>query len=428
MIRQTKAVAAAAILLCLGLTLVVIDSLSTLKLMSRRPYWNKLTGSSRCPVSRSNSNRVSTSRLFGASDFSSHPYSVYYGTSGSTAQQNFGQNDDINDVYGYAPDVEEVETERFDSHKHGQNRNLQSMQAIPLFDGRRGATVFGRRYNDERPHQFYQDPPTAHERDMMFHDEEFMEDPHVMEQMDSLMYERDHLRRKLDAVVSENIHLHNRKSVDGVAPQVMPPQGQNQYFQATNSMPEQEAPPAQMCMGHNPSTRSVMDSVMDELKNMQRTVQAFEAQHYQGHGNGDTMNVPATPPSVESMKSELKNMEQVLQNLEQEKAQSSSFANGQDASTVGASETDYYTNLNGITPPLSREQQPMNGSISSADGSKVSDHTSQLFDGEYEVVIKAELKKKNGFQATNDQVEKQIDVNKDSTRESPAESFSSNYI
>ena len=423
MIRQTKAVAAAAILLCLGLTLVVIDSLSTLKLTSRRPYWNKLKGSRQCPVSRSNSNGVSASRLFGASDFSSHPYSVYYGTSGSTAQQNFGQNDDINDVYGYAPDVAEVETERFDSHKHGQNRNLQSMQAIPLFDGRRGATVFGRRYNDEGPHQFYQDPPMAHERDMMFHDEEFMEDPHVIEEMDSLMHEREHLRRKLDAVVSENIHLHNRNSMNGVAPQVTPPQGQNQFFQGTNSMLQQEAPQRQMRMGDNPSTRSVMDSVMEELKNMQRTVQAFEAQHYQGHGNGDTMNAPATPPSVESMKSELKNMEQVLQNLEQEKAQSSSFANGQDASTFGASETDY-TNLNGSTPPISQEQQPVNGSISSVNGSKVSDHTSQLFDGEYEVVIKAELKKKNGFQATNDQVEKQIDVNK----ESPAESFSSNYI
>ena len=37
----------------------------------------------------------------GVSDFSSHPYSTYYGTSGSTAKQNFQQNDEMNDVYGY---------------------------------------------------------------------------------------------------------------------------------------------------------------------------------------------------------------------------------------------------------------------------------------------------------------------------------------
>ena len=35
------------------------------------------------------------------SDFSSHPYSHYYGTSGSTAKQNFQQNDEFNDIYGY---------------------------------------------------------------------------------------------------------------------------------------------------------------------------------------------------------------------------------------------------------------------------------------------------------------------------------------
>ena len=54
----------------------------------------------------SHGERISTSprgssRLKMGSDFSSHPYSHYYGTSGSTAKQNFEQNDQFNDLYGY---------------------------------------------------------------------------------------------------------------------------------------------------------------------------------------------------------------------------------------------------------------------------------------------------------------------------------------
>ncbi len=420
MISQTKALAASAILLCLGLTLILTDSLSTVKVISRRTSWNKSTGYRQCPNSRLYGNRVSIFRLFAGSDFSSHPYSVYYGTSGSTAQQNFGQNDDINDVYGYGPDGG-PEPERFDSRKHNQNRNLQSMQAIPLFDGRRGATVFGRKYNEERPQQFYQYPRMEDERDMMYHDDRFMEDRHVMDQMDSLMHERDHLRRQLDAVVNDNIHLQNQNNMNGVGPQAMPAQaqGQNQYYHENDYMPEQQVPQNQMHAGQDPSTRSVVDSVMDELKNMQRTVQAFEAQHYQGQENGGEN----TPASVETIKSELKNMEQVLQNLEQEKASSYPYSNGQDATTVGATTTDY-TDLNGGESSVSQQQQPKTESISSPNGSSMSEHASHIFNGEYEVVIKAELKKKS-FEGTHDPVEKQIDVNADSTRESPT---ISNYI
>jgi len=421
MISQTKALAVSAILLCLGLILVLTDSLSTVKVISRRTSWNKFTGYRQCPNSRLHGSRTSTFRLFAESDFSSHPYSVYYGTSGSTAQQNFGQNDDINDVYGYGPEGGRPDPERFESRKHNQNRNLQSMQAIPLFDGRRGATVFGRKYNGERPQQFYQYPRMEDEREMIYHDDRFMEDHHVMDQMDSLMHERDHLRRQLDDVVNDNIHLQNQNNMNGVGPQAMPAQGQgqNQYYQGNNYVPEQETPQNQMHMGHDPSTRSVVDSVMDELKNMQRTVQAFEAQHYQGQENGGE----TTPTSVETIKSELKNMEQVLQNLEQEKASSSPYSNGQDISGVGGTTTEY-TTANGSESSVSQQQQPETESISSVNGSSMSAHASHIFNGEYEVVIKAELKKK-GFEGTHDSVEKQIDVNKDSTRESPAVS---NYI
>lgn len=426
MIRQTKAVTAVATLLCLGLTLVVIESFSTMKFMSRRPNWKRLANHRQCPASRSYNDKGSRSRLFAASDFSSHPYSVYYGTSGSTAQQNFGQNDDINDVYGYAPDAGERD-EHFDGHQHNPNRNLQSMQDIPLFDGRRGATVFSRKYNDQRP-QFYQDPHIADEREMMLHEDRMMEDGHMMDHVDSLMHERDHLRSQLDAVVSENIHLHNQNNVNGVGPQVMPPQGQNQCFPGANCMPH-DGP--QFLPQENPSTRSAVDSVMDELKHMRRTVQAFETQHYQRNSNGGensfhshTMN-PATAPSVESIKSELNDMEQVLHNFEQEKAAPSGFANGYDAPTGEVSKSEY-TNLNGSASPVSEQRQPGAESMSQVNGSAKPDHAAQLFDGQYEVVIKAELKKKHTHS-----VEKQIDVNKDSARESPTVAggtFGSNYI
>lgn len=400
-----------------------------MKFMSRRPNWKRLANHRQCPASRSYNDKGSRSRLFAASDFSSHPYSVYYGTSGSTAQQNFGQNDDINDVYGYGPEDTELQ-ERYDNHQHGSDRNLRSMQDIPLFDGRRGATVFGSRKYHGGGREFYRsDPRMADERDMMLRDDQYnsdgrdfyrtgprmavghdmmlrddrlMEDHHEMGQMDSLMHEREHLRRELDAVVSENIHLHNQKNVNGAGPQVLPPKEQNQRFVGLQSSPEP-----------NPATNSAVASVMDELKNMRQTVQALEAQHHQGNSVDNSEMHPATTPSVEDMKSELRNMEKVLDNLEKERAQSSEFANGYDASTSKTSEID----LNGSGS--AEEAEGM------TNGSRIPDHAHQLFDGQYEVVIKAELKKKNGSEGM---VEKQIDVN-DSTRESPAaSSFGNNYI
>lgn len=453
-------------LLCLGLTIVVIDSFSTMKFISRRPNWKR---SRQCPASRSYGVRSSVSRLFLNSDFSSHPYSVYYGTSGSQAQQNFGQNDDINDVYGYSPNDRDPE-ELFNDPKQRPNRNLQSMQAIPLFDGRRGATVFGKKYRDERPPQFYRDPRMAEEREMMYEEDGFIEEPHMLDQMDSLVHERDHLRSQLDAVVSENIHLHNQNNLNGVGPQVIPPQAQNgvglqaippqapnsvgpdvmppqdqtgvgshamsaqdqnQFLQGANGMP-QGAP--QTFRQENPSTTSAVKSVMDQLKNMRQTVQAFEAQHRNpSEDENSTDSHPKnsdTVPSVESMKSELKNMEQILDNLEEEKASASGYANGYDTSTGEASNTGN-TNLNGSASSVSEQNQSGSESTSQVNGSRIPDDAVQLFDGQYEVVIKAELKKKNGVEGTYNSVEKQIDVNKDSSTESPTVcggSFGSNYI
>ena len=55
----------------------------------------------RIPLRSISSSSSSTLLEMRKSDFSSHPYSTYYGTSGSTAKQNFQQNDEMNDVYGY---------------------------------------------------------------------------------------------------------------------------------------------------------------------------------------------------------------------------------------------------------------------------------------------------------------------------------------
>jgi hypothetical protein len=427
MIRHTRVITAAVTILCLGLTLVLIDSLSTVKLVSRRPSWKRKTESRQCPPSISRTDRESASRLFSASDFSSHPYSVYYGTSGSTAQQNFGQNDDINDVYGYGPDAR-VQEEPFDDHH--ENRHLQSMQDIPLLDGRRGATVFSRKYNDGGQH-FYEDP---NEREGFFHEDRYIEDEHMMEQVDSLLHERDHLRRKLDAVVCENMHLQNQQNLNG-GPQVMPP-GQNQYSQKPCPMP----PPGPMQMGADQSTRSVVDSVMEELKNMQRTVQAVERNT---NAAGNFMNSPAVnseAPTVERIKSELRNMEQVLQNLDQEQAPSSAFEtnkNSYDASTAQTSQPEY-TSVNGSASAF-EQQRSLENNIeargpeytSSGHGSTKFDHA-QLFNGANEVVMKAELKKKNGVEGTRDPVERQIDVSKEPNWESPTvngeTAFSSEYI
>lgn len=426
MIRHARVITAAVTILSLGLTLVLIDSLSTVKLVSRRPSLKRKTESRQCPPSISRTDRESASRLFSASDFSSHPYSVYYGTSGSTAQQNFGQNDDINDVYGYGPD-ERVQEETFDDHH--ENRHLQSMQDIPLIDGRRGAAMFGTKKYNEGGRHFYEDP---NEREGFFHEDRYIEDEHMMDQVDSLLHERDHLRRELDDVVSKNMHLQNQQKLNG-SPQVTPP-GQNQYCQDPCPMP----PPGPTHMGADQSTRSAVDSVMEQLKNMQRTVQAVERNT---NGGGNSMNSPAVnseaptiTPTVERIKSELRNMERELQILDQEQASPSAFEannNGYDAS-MGETSQPQYISVNGSAAAFD-QQGSLENKIEG--GSVKFDHASHLFNGAYEVVIKAELKKKNGVEDIHDPVEKRIDVSKDPNMESPTvngvngeTTFSSKYI
>ena len=361
----------------------------------------------------------SESKLFGVSDFSSHPYLVYYGTSGSTAQQNFNQNDQFNDVYGYGP--EEIESqEYFDSHEHNHDRSLQSMQAVPLFDGRRGATVFGsRKYNGGGRH-FYRDPRMEHQQRMMHPEDRMMDDHHMMNEMDTLMHERDHLRRSLDAVVNENRHLHNQNQVNGAGSQNMPQQGQEQFF----PNPEQSLPK------QSPATSSAVANVMDELKNMRRTVQAFEAHHHHRNVNGvensEADEEPIVTPSVESMKSELKEMERVLDSLEKENGQASGIANGYEAPEGEPSMAESNGFANGYEAPEGEpsvaESTGLNAGATSAGttsmgvegtiySSTISENAQGLFDGEYEVVIRAEVKKKTPS------VEKQIDVNDDSRNE-----------
>jgi len=423
MIRQMRVITAAVTLLCLGLTLVVIDSLSTGNNI-RFQSWKRKTESRLCPSSRSrtDTNRASASCLFSLSDFSSHPYSVYYGTSGSTAQQNFGQNDDINDVYGYGPDAR-VGEEPYDDR---ENRQLQSMQDVKILGGRRGAAMFGTKYDEENQH-LYGDPRGAEEHERLFHEDRYIEDQHMMDQMASILHEHDDLRRKLETVVSENIDLQNQQNMNG-GPQFMPPE-QNQYC------PQDQ------------STSSVVDSVMEQLKNMQRTVQAVEAEQQRRNTNGceNLINSPTTiseAPTVESIKSELRNMEQVLQTFGSEQTSSTACAtncNGFDPSTGEASQREY-TSENGSASVVEQRPNLENNfeelrveSTNSRNGSIKLDHAAQIFDTGYEVVIKAELKKKLGVEGTRDQqIEKQIDVgSQEPTRGSPTVcggTFGSKYL
>ena len=397
MIQHTKISFAASSLLWFGLTLAVVDSLSSVNPVSRT-----------CPSSRA------TSHLFSGSDFSSHPYSIYYGTSGSTAKQNFGQNDDINDVYGYGPDSRGRE----EPYENPHDRRLQSMQDIPLLHDRRGAAVFSTKYKEGR--QNYHDYV---DRERAFHAETYMDDQYsMMNQMDCLLDERDHLRRKLDHVVNENIHLQqNQYNVNGT-PEPRPEQ--NQYRQEISSMPQNQA------------TTSAVNSVMEELKNMQRNVQALEAQR-QGRTTeeiGEFMNSSDSEiPTVESLRSELKNMEQKLKELDSEQPQSYESVqngNGYDTSTSEASQQG----LSGVedfnpNPTVEKgAQESKDESTASAhDFEKLKD-ASKIFDGQYEVVIKAELKKKIDFEGTPNPVEEQNDINEKSKEDDRAETFGSKYL
>jgi len=414
MIGQVRIAIEATTLLWLGWTFAGIDSLSTVEIISRRPIT-----AHQCPSLRFQNGRLSASRLYSVSDFSSHPYSVYYGTSGSTANQNYGQFDDINDVYGYGPQ-DEPQDERYDNN---DDRHLQSMQRNSLFAGRRGASTFSKKYEQGRlNHQ----NDMHHERERMFHEERYMEEREMMDDMDSLLHEREHLRRELDAALDENVHLHHHSNVNGGAPQIMPPpQGQNPYC---NGM---------ACDG--PSANPAVDNVMEQLKNMQHTVRAFEADHRRGdtNGFGNSETSPTghseAPSTVQSIKSELEDMEQVLKNLDRVRSStpanplnSNGHLNGYEASPGKASQSTYTNGVDsGVSPWEQRQnQESINGSIPS-------DHSSHLFNERYEVVIKAELKKKNGFDGTHETVEKQIDVNNgfNNARGNPTvETFGSRYL
>lgn len=423
MTRHRRSVAAAVNILCIGLTFVTVDSLSTVKFSYRRS--TNLRESHRCTYARSYKHRNSNSRLFSTSDFSSHPYSVYYGTSGSTAKQNFGQNDDINDVYGYNPDFRGRE----EPCHNGGPRGLRSMQDHPLIDGRRGARVFSGKYDEA----FFRDSRSVNERDRFFNDEMYTEDRHIMNQMDCILDERDQLRRKLDSVVDENIYLQNQNQyqqnqhdINGDS-QFMPRE-ENQIYPPTNPIS------GTIHTGQNQETKTVINSVMDELKNMQRTVQAVEAEQ-QGRSTIGVMNSEIS--TVERIKSDLKNMEQELLNLSSERETFAAFppnSNGHSSSTYEIPE-EY--NCNGSTStPVSEQQSNVENTVEDfRTGNTVSGNdlapsspTTHHFDGAYEVVIKTELRKKKSFEGSGESVETQVDVSKGPLPYSVGDSFGSTYI
>jgi len=429
MVHARRVAATAANILCFGLTLVTIESLTTVKFSYRRSI--NLRESHRSTSTRSYKDRSTTFRLFSISDFSSHPYSVYYGASGSTAKQNFGQNDDVNDVYGYNPDSRG----RDEPYDDRRNRGLRSMQDNPLMDGRRGARVFSGKYDED----FYGDYRLADEGDSLFHEERLMEDQHMMNRMDSILYERDHLKRQLDSVVNENIYLQNQYEQNqhniNCDPQCMP-EGENQNCPPTNPIS------GSMHTNQNQATKSAIDSVMDELKNMQRTVQAVEAEQrgrntIEAEDSINSSTMKSESSTVASIKYDLQNMEQELQNLYSEQEKVTTNSNGPDPPMGEIARAE---NFNGSTSTsvsqrqsnaVSRLEHSRADNMMSDNDLDSSEHTTHSFNGEYEVVIKAELKKKNSFEGTRDPVEKQIDVSRSPESGKPysvGESFGSKYI
>ena len=439
MIRHMRVVTVFATLLCSGATFEVIDSFSTNNLFSRTTKnnnnfqrWQNRFDSHRWryPSFTSRNNRILSSRLFSKSDFSSHPYSVYYGTSGSTAKQNFDQNDNINDVYGYGP--EDRETEPYDD---SESLRLQSMQDGNRIHGRRGATVFGTKYDGgnrgpppplpppyPKDNGFYKDPPGADDgRNQFMEDDRHIDDRRVMDRVDSLLHERDNLRRKLDEVVRENMHLQSNPTGNSCPPPFVPTEQDPYYQQDSPSTIPPAPPPAPIpCMEQDQSTRAAVDSVMDELKNMQQTVRAFEAQQQRfdtSSGDGNFVNnapsLYTEAPTVERVE----NLDRAPENSgpEQQQHFSSPATNISYGASVGEATqppeqtsgncgASFVQERNNIDNNNNNWEAPRAEGGVSPNGLENPDPAAQILNGEYVVVINAEMKpKNNGVDGTRDQ-------------------------
>eukprot|EP00531_Pseudo-nitzschia_arenysensis_P010483 CAMPEP_0116142312 /NCGR_PEP_ID=MMETSP0329-20121206/14842_1 /TAXON_ID=697910 /ORGANISM="Pseudo-nitzschia arenysensis, Strain B593" /LENGTH=411 /DNA_ID=CAMNT_0003637541 /DNA_START=185 /DNA_END=1417 /DNA_ORIENTATION=+ len=249
-----------------------------------------------------------TSRLEMGSDFSSHPYSHYYGTSGSTAKQNFEQNDEINDIYGYGEgpdrrrerftdmDFDDSYADYYSGNVGGMRRNRRDGsllrdrggyrdRAAGLDDLRegpdrlarmnprnRGAPTFSKRYVDEE---------RMLEEDRRMRDIEFrrrnndlaerVEERHVLDRMDELILEHDRLAERLDAMEqkSEELARTSNERTDDMLRAVHEEQ--------------QEA------------TKLMMESVLAELQVVQRTLESVQSEQQRRSGGFDP-GMPPPPP------------------------------------------------------------------------------------------------------------------------------------
>jgi hypothetical protein len=327
--RYTTVVAVAAQLL-LASTFVLIESLSTRNLVAKTPSrtrfqsssssssrnYNKLV-SSRYASSLSRINDAFSSRLFSSSDMSSHPYSVYYGSSGSTAAQNFDQHDHANDVYGYGS--RSHNDREGGGEQEGAHRNIQSVQdRSSLVGGRRGAQLFGTNYigtNQNNNIIYNNDPPPRHVeenhgRSFIEEEDMYMDNLHMMDhQLDRLLHERDNLRRHVDDLVGDNIYLQQH------------PYHHYHPHHDTNLLPR---PSNRNHREEYQSTKDAIDSVMTELKNMQKMLQPLQPIESQqvlnnNNSNNNDNNVDAgnhnKAPSVESLLTELRSIHKSIQNF-----------------------------------------------------------------------------------------------------------------
>ena len=252
-----------------------------------------------------------------SSDFSSHPYSHYYGTSGSTAKQNFEQNDEINDIYGYGDDIGGRESGRFlddpefdDRYsnyytgdvggRRGRERRMMRERGsyrdrpVGLDDLREGparlARVSPRNRGAPTFSKRYVDPERMMEEDRRLRDIEFrrrnndlaerVEERHVLDRMDELIQEHDRLAARLDAMEekSEELARESNERTDDMLRAVHEEQQQ--------------------------ATKRMMESVLAELQVVQRTLENVQLEQKRRNGTFDAgppppereMGVPPPPP------------------------------------------------------------------------------------------------------------------------------------
>lgn len=367
-----------------------------------------------------------------------------------------------------------------------------------LTGGRRGATVFCTKYDGVSrvptysSNDFYNEPRVAEDRHRFLQDDRYMEDPRVMDQLDGLLCERDSLRRNLDAVVRENIYLQNHHNTNGI-PQSMH-LGQDQHHHNTNGIPQPNTNtnsipqpmhlgqvqhhhnnnavpqpntngipqsmhvgqdqhrhntnvvPQSTHVGQDQSTRSVVDSVMTELKNMQQTLHAVQAEQQQANTK-ESRNLNPAPasagseaPTVESVIAELRNMQQSLQTLGAEQQQPSTHAtNAGNVNNASTGEASQPVNAGGDTSKSSVHQRhnfevnlkgPAADGAGSRIGSITPDHAAGILSGEYVVVVNAELKRKIDIVEKVDQDDRRIGGNGPEMDIPPfsGETFGSKYL